>query len=99
MGYRFARVPGHGGKMMVVDEPVARVVVGEALEGYASGRFETQNEVRLFLESSPHLSQEYRNGTVHFQKVTNLLGKVLYAGYMNIPEWGMNTCTLPSMNR
>ena len=87
VGYKFAHVPGHGGKMMVVDEPVAGVV-REALEGYASGRFETQNEVRLFLESSPHYPKN-RNGTVHFQKVTNLLGKILYAGYMNIPSWGM----------
>lgn len=87
IGYKFAHVPGHGGKMMVVDEPVAGVV-REALEGYASGRFETQNEVRLFLENSPHFPKN-RNGTVHFQKVTNLLGKVLYAGYMNILSWGM----------
>ena len=88
IGYRFAQVPGHGGKMMVVDEPVAGVI-REALEGYASGRFETQNEVRLFLENSPHYPKN-KNGTVHFQKVTNLLGKVLYAGYMNIPEWDLH---------
>ena len=88
VGYKFTHVPGHGGKMMVVDEPVAGVV-REALEGYASGRFETQNEVRLFLEGSPHYPKN-RNGTVHFQKVTNLLGKVLYAGYMNIPEWNLH---------
>lgn len=88
IGYRFARVPGHVGKMMVLDEPVASVI-RDALEGYASGRFETQNEVRLFLERSPHYPKN-RNGRVNFQNVTNLLGKVLYAGYMNVPEWNLH---------
>ncbi len=87
-GYRFSHAPGHGGKIMVRDEPVASVVQ-EALEGYASGRFETQNEVRLFLERSPHYPKN-KNGTVHFQLVTNLLNKVLYAGYMNVPEWNLH---------
>ena len=87
-GYRFVHEAGHGGKIMVRDEPVASVVQ-EALEGYASGRLETQNEVRLFLERSPHYPKN-RNGTVHFQRVTNLLGKVLYAGYMNVPKWNLH---------
>ncbi len=87
-GYRFAHEAGHGGKIMVRDEPVASVVK-EALEGYASGRLETQNEVRLFLERSPHFPKN-KNGKVHFQRVTNLLGKVLYAGYMNVPMWNLH---------
>ncbi len=87
-GYRFAHEAGHGGKIMVRDEPVASVVQ-EALEGYASGRLETQNEVRLFLQNSPHFPKN-KNGKVHFQRVTNLLGKVLYAGYMNVPMWNLH---------
>lgn len=87
-GYRFAHEAGHGGKIMVRDEPVASVVQ-EALEGYASGRFETQNEVRLFLQRSPHYPKS-ENGKVHFQLVTNLLNKVLYAGYMNVPKWNLH---------
>ena len=87
-GYRFAHEAGHGGKIMVRDEPVASIVQ-EALEGYASGRLETQNEVRLFLERSPHFPKN-KNGKVHFQRVTNLLGKVLYAGYMNVPMWNLH---------
>ena len=86
-GYRFVQQAGHGGKIMVLDEPIASVIQ-EALEGYASGRFETQNEVRLFLQGSPHFRKN-KNGKVHFQRVTNLLGKVLYAGYMNVPKWNL----------
>ena len=87
VGYKFTHVRGHVGKVLVPDEPAASVV-REALEGYASGRFETQNEVRLFLENSPHYPKS-RKGTVYFQEVATLLGKVLYAGYMNVPEWNL----------
>ncbi|HBR68774.1 MAG TPA: recombinase [Rhodospirillaceae bacterium] len=86
-GYQFTHKAGHSGKIMVRNEPVASVVQ-EALEGYASGRFETQNEVRLFLERSPHYPKN-KKGTVHFQLVTNLLNKVLYTGYMNVPKWNL----------
>ena len=85
VGYRFAQVPGHIGKVMVRDEPVASVVQ-EALEGFASGRFATQSEVKRFLDHSVHYPKD-KNGEVHFQRVTNLLGKVLYAGYLEVPEW------------
>ncbi|HNP84052.1 MAG TPA: recombinase family protein [Nitrospira sp.] len=87
VGMKFTHVPGHVGKVLVPDEPAASVV-REALEGYASGRFETQNEVRLYLEKSPHYPKS-KAGTVYFQEVANLLGKVLYAGLMNVPEWGL----------
>ncbi|HKJ63212.1 MAG TPA: hypothetical protein VKA94_14660, partial [Hyphomicrobiales bacterium] len=40
--------PGRG-KMLACDEPVASVVQ-EALEGYASGHFETQADVMRFLQ-------------------------------------------------
>lgn len=85
VGMKF--VPGNVGKVLVPDEPAASVV-REALEGFASGRFETHNEVRLFLENSPHYPKS-KKGTVYFQEVANLLGKVLYAGLMNVPEWGL----------
>jgi site-specific DNA recombinase len=37
-GYRYRRTPGHG-NMLVRDEP--HVFLAEALEGFASGRFES----------------------------------------------------------
>lgn len=88
VGYRYERVPGHVGRMLVKDEPVASVVQ-EALEGYASGRFESQSEVKRFLDHSGHYPKD-KNGEVHFQRVTNLLGKVLYAGYLDVPEWNIH---------
>ena len=88
VGYQFARVPGHVGKMLVRDEPVASVVQ-EALEGYASGRFESQSEVKRFLDNSVHFPKD-KNGEVHFQRVTTLLGKVLYAGYLDVSEWNVH---------
>ncbi len=87
VGYRFSQVPGHVGKVMVKNEPVASVVQ-EALEGYASGRFEIQSEVKRFLENSVHFPKD-KNGEVHFQRVTNLLGQVLYTGYLDVLEWNI----------
>jgi len=43
-GYRYEKVRGRG-KMLMRDEPVASVIQ-EALEGFASGRFETQAELK-----------------------------------------------------
>lgn len=51
IGFRYERVNGHG-KLLVRDEPHASILQ-EALEGYASGRFATQVEVKRFLERQP----------------------------------------------
>jgi DNA invertase Pin-like site-specific DNA recombinase len=48
VGYHYAKEARHG-KILVRNEPLASIVQ-EALEGYASGRFETQMEVVRFLE-------------------------------------------------
>ncbi len=88
LGYRYAQLNGHTGKVLVRDEPVASVIV-EAMEGFASGRFDTQVEVQRFLLASPHYPKD-RSGEVHFQRVTNLLRKVIYTGHIEIPNWGMS---------
>ena len=85
VGYRYGVVPGHSGRMLVPDEPVASIVK-EALEGYASGRFETQSEVKRFLDSSVHFPKG-SNGEVHPQKVYDLLNRALYAGYIDLKAW------------
>ena len=86
-GYVYKKVAGHG-KMLVRDEPVASVVQ-EALEGFASGRFETQGEVKRFLEASPCYPKD-RNGGVHYQRVNDLLTRVLYTGRLTFPKWGIH---------
>ena len=86
VGYRYERVSGQG-KMLVRNEPHASIIA-EALEGYASGRFESQAEVKRFLESFAAFPRD-RVGEVRNQRVTELLTRVLYAGYIELPEWGI----------
>jgi site-specific DNA recombinase len=86
-GYRYEKVGKHG-KMLVRDEPCASIIA-EGLEGFAHGRFETQMEVKRFWEASPHFPKDKRN-TVHLQKVKEILTRVLYAGYLDKPDWGIS---------
>ena len=50
-GYHYVQGKS-GGKELVIDE-VLGPIVKEALEGYASGRFASQTEIRRFLEFKP----------------------------------------------
>lgn len=84
VGYRHERAGGQG-KVLVRDEPLASIVQ-EALEGYASGRFQLQAEVKRFLESHPEYPRD-RYGEVRNQRVTDLLTRVVYAGYVEAPKW------------
>ena len=87
VGYHYKTVEGHG-KMIVKDEPLASIVK-EALESFACGRFESKGEVKRFLESHPNFPRN-RNGEFHFQNVENMLRRVAYAGYIHLPNWGVN---------
>ncbi len=78
---------GHSGKVLVPQQPLASVIK-EALEGYASGRFESQAEVQRFLQNDP-IFPKNRSGEVHPQRVPQILTQVLYAGHMSVDEWGM----------
>ncbi|MEM7668471.1 MAG: recombinase family protein [Pseudomonadota bacterium] len=81
VGYRYEKVDGHG-RMLVPDEPNAGVIK-EAIEGFASGRFETAAEVARFLKSHPSIPTR-----VTRQRATDILRRPLYAGYITIPHWG-----------
>ena len=72
VGYKFEKRPGTG-KMLARDEPVASIVQ-EALEGYASGRFQTQAEVRVFLQNDPRFPRR-KSGRVSPERVSQLLTK------------------------
>jgi site-specific DNA recombinase len=87
VGYKYERASGHG-KMLVRDEPVASIVK-EALESFASGRYETQSEVMRFVESCPAFPKNFQ-GKVRFQNVHDILKRVLYAGYIDHPEWNIH---------
>ena len=84
VGYRYQRRSGQG-NMLVRDEPLASIIQ-EGLEGYASGRFQLQSEVKRFLESSPEYPRD-RSGELRAQRVKDLLTRVVYAGYVESPDW------------
>ena len=78
VGYRYVKSQ-RGGKVLVRDEPLASIVQ-DALEGYASGRFASQAEVRRFLESQPLYPKDTPAGAVRHQTVQRLIAKPVYAG-------------------
>lgn len=86
-GYRYDKIGGHG-KLLVPDQPCASVI-REALEGFACGRFEMQGEVKRFLDNSVHFPKD-KTGSVHLQRVKDILTNVLYAGYLNKPDWNIH---------
>ncbi len=88
VGYKFASVKGHTGRVLVKDKATTSIVT-EALEGYASGRFESQGEVKRFLESYHHFPRD-KSGEVHYQRIQNMLTQVLYAGYINVKKWNIS---------
>ena len=87
IGYRYEKKEGHG-KMLVRDEPLASMVT-EALEGFARGRFESPGEVKRFLESQA-LYPKDKKGEVHYQRLAELFSRVIYAGYIDFPSWGLH---------
>jgi DNA invertase Pin-like site-specific DNA recombinase len=86
IGYRYEKTTNHG-KILVRDEPFASIIT-EALEGYASGRFETAVEVKRFLEGQPAWPRD-RRGEVHPERVSELLTRPIYAGHIHIEDWGV----------
>jgi len=87
-GYKYKKVRGRG-KMLFRDEPIASIIQ-EALEGFASGRFETQAEVKRFLESRPEFPKDRRTGAVRYEEIIRLLKRPHYAGYIEIPNWDIS---------
>ncbi len=80
-GYVFKRDPVHG--MLPALVPKVAEIIKEALEGFASGRFQEQEDVRRFLEA-----KDAREGKpVHLSFVKRLLTKIFYAGYIDYPDW------------
>ncbi|GAB5471293.1 MAG: hypothetical protein Kilf2KO_43230 [Rhodospirillales bacterium] len=86
VGYRYEK-SAQGGKVLVRDEPHASVVQ-EALEGYATRRFESQVEVKRFLESHPQFPRG-KEGEIRQMFVVRMLRQKLYAGYVESTGWGV----------
>ena len=86
-GYRYEAKAGEG-KVLIRDEPLASIIE-EGLVGFATGRFQTQAEVKRFFESFPNFPKT-RHGYVTNEAVNRILTRVLYAGYLERPEWNVS---------
>ena len=86
-GYKYEKVEGHG-KLLVPDEPKASLVK-EAIEGFASGRFQSQLEVQVFLQKND-FTHRGMPGVVHFEQVRRILAHVLYSGHVEYTPWEVN---------
>ncbi len=87
IGYEYVKAPG-GGKILVRKEPEA-TIIQNALEGFASGRFQSQSEVKRYLESHPEFPRPKGAKEIKFDRVTRLLTRVVYAGYLQKEQWGV----------
>ncbi|NRA31497.1 MAG: recombinase family protein, partial [Parvularculaceae bacterium] len=92
--YPFRRVWGYTtitrkgkGALLVPDEPMASIIK-EALEGYATGRFQLKVEVARFLADQPAFPKT-RSGTVTIETVDRLLKRLVYSGMIEVPDWGV----------
>lgn len=97
-GYAILSVPPVGlkykltkynGNVLVHDEPLA-YIVREALEGFASRRFESQAEVVRFLETQPEFPKDYPDSRIRHMRVKRMFEQILYAGYVSMPSWGVS---------
>ena len=85
-GYSFAKIAGHG-KIIVPKEPEASIIK-DALEGFASGRYATQTDVKDFLQSKGFRHWGYGKMT-YLEQVKRLLTREVYAGYISYPKWNV----------
>ncbi len=86
VGYRYEKAKPHG--KILVKHPETAPIVKEALEGFASGRFQTPQEVRTFLENSPEYPKQ-ASGKLGNSKAKQMLSNPLYAGYVEYKPWGV----------
>ena len=87
IGFKFEKREGHG-KVLVRDEPIASIIQ-RGLEGFATGAFQTKAEVKRYFESEPDFPKTAK-GDVRATFVHEILTRVLYAGMVERPEWGVS---------
>ncbi|MEX6633429.1 recombinase family protein [Hyphococcus lacteus] len=87
LGFTFEKTSGHS-KLLVRHEPMASVIQ-EALEGFASGRFDTQAEILRYFETLPYFPRDKR-GIIRHQRVRDILTHPIYAGMVEAPKWDVS---------
>ena len=85
-GYRYELKSGCG-KILVPNGNVAKIVK-TALEGFASGRFESQTDIIRYLKNQPDFPKE-KSGNIHITRITEMLERVIYTGYTEYKPWGI----------
>ncbi|MEW7988314.1 MAG: recombinase family protein [Candidatus Thiodiazotropha sp.] len=86
VGFKYIKSKTEG-KILVKDEPAAAIIT-ELMEGFASGRFQTKQEARRFLEGSA-LFPKTASGKIGNTRVNAILTNPLYAGYIEYKPWGV----------
>ncbi len=88
VGYKYKKTQEHG-KLLVRHEPVASILA-EGLNGFASGRFASQGELKRFLESQPDFPKDTKDGKIRYETIIRYLRRPHYAGYIEIPQWDVS---------
>ncbi|MEM6973936.1 MAG: recombinase zinc beta ribbon domain-containing protein [Pseudomonadota bacterium] len=58
-------------------------------KGFAAGRLQSQAEVKRFLEAEPAFASRHPRGQIRYEEVHRLLTRLHYAGYIEVPDWGV----------
>lgn len=88
IGYAYKKTGSHG-KLLTRMEPLASIIQ-EGLEGYASGRISTQAELKRFFEAQADFPKDLPNGQIRQQRISEMLRRVVYAGYIEHEPWGIS---------
>jgi len=87
IGYKYEKVKGRG--RMLFPNPPLDAIICEAFEGFASGRFQTQAEVKRFFESFPNFPRN-KHGQVTQQRVVDILSQPVYTGHICSETYGIH---------
>jgi site-specific DNA recombinase len=86
IGYRYEKQK-RGGSILLRDEPIASIIA-EGLESFASGRLQTQTEVKRFFETKADFPKDINGTDVRLQRVSDMLRSLVYSGYLEHEPWG-----------
>ncbi len=87
IGFKYITVKGRG--KMLVPNPPFDGIIREAFEGFSSGRFGSQAEVKRFFESFAEFPRNKR-GDVTGQRVTDILTHPVYTGHICSTRYDIN---------
>jgi len=78
--YKMFNHPLHGKLLTKIDDKA--LILKEALEGFANGRFENQIDVQKFFQLN-----NFKKNHISLDSVKRILTNSLYAGYIEYKEW------------